>query len=58
MAGVKFSRRIVARTIARKLTSEPSRQMYWIKALAAYLVEERRIGEAELIIQDVLHEIY
>jgi len=58
MAAVKFSRRILARTIATKLVIEPTRQDYWIKALAGYLVDQKRTAEAELIINDILHELY
>ena len=58
MAAVKFSRRVLARTIASKLVAEPSRQAHWIKALAAYLVEQNRTNEAELVINDILHELY
>lgn len=56
--GAQFSRRVLARIIAAKLVAEPSRQTHWMRALAAYLVEQKRIGEANLIIHDIEHELY
>lgn len=58
MAAAQFSRRVIARVIASKLVAEPSRQDYWITVLAAFLVENNRIAEADLIIHDVEHELY
>jgi ATP synthase F1 delta subunit len=58
MASAQFSRRVIARVIASKLVAEPSRQDHWVKALAAYLVENNRITEADLIINDIEHELY
>lgn len=58
MAGTKFSRRVIARTIAGKLVSEPSRQDYWVRTLAAYLLEQKRVSEASLIVSDIEHELY
>jgi ATP synthase F1 delta subunit len=56
--GAQFSRRVLARVVATKLVAEPSRQTHWMRALAAYLVEQNRIGDAELIIHDIEHELY
>jgi ATP synthase F1 delta subunit len=58
MANASFSRRIIARVIASKLVAEPARQEYWMQVLAAYLVENNRITEADLIISDIEHELY
>ena len=58
MAAAKFSRRVLARTIAAKLVAEPARQDYWVTVLAAYLVDHKRTAEAELVINDILHELY
>jgi F-type H+-transporting ATPase subunit delta len=52
------SRRVLARTIAAKLVAEPSRQDYWVKALAAYLLEQNRTSEAGLVVNDIAHEFY
>ncbi len=57
MAGTKFSRRVIARIIAGKLIAEPTRQDHWVRALAAYLVDQKRISEASLIVNDIEHEL-
>ena len=54
----KVSRRVLARTIAAKLVAEPARQDYWLKVLAAYLVDQRRTDETELLINDIAHEVF
>jgi F-type H+-transporting ATPase subunit delta len=54
----KFSRRTIARVIAAKLLSEPTRQDHWINVLAAYLVDQHREQEAELLLNDIAHELY
>lgn len=58
MASAAFSRRVIARVVAGKLVAEPSRQKHWIKTLAAYLVEQKRVHEAGLIMDDILHELF
>lgn len=58
MAAAQFSRRVIARVIAGKLVTEPSRQDYWMSVLAAFLVDNNRIAEADLIINDIEHELY
>ena len=54
----KVSRRVLARTIAAKLVAEPARQDYWLKVLAAYLVDQNRAAEAGLISNDIAHELF
>lgn len=54
----KFSRAMIARTVAAKLLSEPTRRDHWIKVLAAYLVEQRREHESDLLINDIAHELF
>jgi F-type H+-transporting ATPase subunit delta len=54
----KFSRRVLARVIATKLIAEPSRADYWIKLLAAYLIDQHREKEADLLLNDLAHELY
>jgi F-type H+-transporting ATPase subunit delta len=54
----KFSRRIIARTVAAKLLAEPARQDHWVKVLAAYLVDQHREQEAGLILNDLAHELF
>lgn len=58
MAAAQFSRRVIARVIASKLVAEPTRQDYWIKVLAAYLIENNRVEEADLVVSDIEHELY
>lgn len=58
MAGTTFSRRVIARTIASKLVAEPKRHTYWMQVLAAYLVEQNRVHDAELIVNDIMHELH
>jgi ATP synthase F1 delta subunit len=58
MAGTTFSRRVIARVVASKLVAEPKRQEYWMQVLAAYLVEQKRVHEADLLINDISHELY
>lgn len=54
----KLSRRTISRTIATKLLQEPQHQTHWVQVLAAYLVEQNRIDEADLIVNDIAHELY
>lgn len=58
MAAGQISRRVLARTIAGKLLGNPSRQSHWMQVLAAYLVDQRREAEAELIINDIERELF
>lgn len=53
----KLSRRVLARAIADRLLAEPKRRHHWVKVLAAYLVEQNRVEEADLIVGDITHEI-
>ena len=54
----KASRRVLARTIAVKLLSESDRRSHWIKSLAAYLMEHGMDEDADLIMNDIAHELY
>jgi len=58
MAQTKFSRRVIARVIASKLVAEPARQDYWVTVLAAYLLDTNRVDEADLVVNDIEHELY
>jgi len=53
----KFSRRTIAKTIAQKLVAEPGRSQHWLKVLAAYILENRLVASADLVINDTLREI-
>lgn len=52
------SRRVLARTLAGRLLAEPSRRSQWIKAAAAYIVEQRKDADLELFINDLASELY
>ena len=54
----KASRRVLARTMAAKLLAEPDKRSHWIKVLAAYLMDHGMDEEADLIINDIAHELY
>jgi F-type H+-transporting ATPase subunit delta len=53
----KVSRRVLARTVANKLLAEPSHQKHWLKATAAYIMEQRMSDDIDLIINDIAHEL-
>lgn len=53
-----ISRRVIARTIASKLVAEPARQGYWLRVLAAYLLDQGRTEEADRIVNDITHELF
>lgn len=52
-----ISRRQLARTVAAKLLAEPERREYWMRALAAYLVETDRTAEADQVLNAIAHEL-
>jgi F-type H+-transporting ATPase subunit delta len=54
----KVSRRVIARTVAAKLLHEPSRQNHWLKATAAYLMDQKMVDDLDLFINDLAHELY
>ncbi|HUC89977.1 MAG TPA: F0F1 ATP synthase subunit delta [Patescibacteria group bacterium] len=54
----KASRRVIARTVAAKLLSEPSKQSHWLKMTAAYLLEQNIADDVDLIINDIAHELF
>ena len=56
--GAKISHRALAKTIARELVDAPGRRQHWIKALAAYLVENNLTDRSDAIINDVTREIF
>jgi ATP synthase F1 delta subunit len=54
----KASRRVLARTVAAKLLSEPNNRSHWLKVTAAYLMDHGMDEDVDLIINDIAHEIY
>lgn len=57
MAHAKFSRRIVAQTVAEKLLTEPARTSEWLAMAAAYLVATKQIDKVEQLVQDIARAI-
>jgi len=54
----KLSRRVIAQAIATKLVEEPARRSHWIKTLAAYMVEHNMIDDLDLVVNDVVREVF
>lgn len=54
----KVSRRVLARTIAQKLASEPAKQRHWMKLLAAYIVDQHLEKDVDLILKDIVRELF
>jgi len=53
----KFSRRVIARAVADKLLAEPTRRAHWMKVLAAYLIDQNMIDDADLLLNDIAREL-
>ena len=56
MAGARLSRRKIADYVARELTLGDAKTV--MKELAAYLVDTKRVREAELIVRDIEFALY
>jgi len=54
----KLSRRVISKAVAAKILAEPARQKHWIKVLAAYLLEQNLVEDADLLINDVARELF
>ncbi len=54
----KFSRRTIARTVAAGLLAKPSDRKVWLERAAAYLIANNRQDEAELVAQNIAHELF
>lgn len=52
----RVSRRIIAKVVAEQLTDAKAKQKV-LQQLAAYLVENNRVREAELIVRDIETEL-
>lgn len=51
------SRRDIVRVVTRGLLDEPSKRQLWVQRLAAYLVLHNKIDEADLLLNDIAHEL-
>ena len=54
----KLSRRVVARAAAAELLAYPDEIHKWLERTAAFLLEEGRTNEANLLVNDIAHELY
>lgn len=54
----KASRRVLARTIASKLLSEPDRRKHWLQVTAAYLMDHGMDEDVDLVLNDIAHELH
>ncbi|MGF7228479.1 MAG: F0F1 ATP synthase subunit delta [Candidatus Saccharibacteria bacterium] len=54
----KISRRVIAQTVASKLVADPSRRTHWLKMLAAYMVNNKMQDDLDLMVNDLVREIY
>jgi F0F1-type ATP synthase delta subunit len=54
----KISRRVIAQTIAQKLVDEPKRRAHWLKTLAAYMVNNAMQDDVDLMVNDLVREVY
>jgi len=54
----KASRRVIARTIAARILEQPAKQSHWLRVLAAYLIDNRMTDDADLVVNDIAHELY
>lgn len=53
----KLSRRDIVRGVTRHLIDEPADRQVWVRRLAAYLTQQRMTNQADLIINDIAHEL-
>jgi F0F1-type ATP synthase delta subunit len=51
------SRRDIVRVFTARLLSEPDQQAHWVQCLAAFLLMNNLVDDADLIINDVAYEL-
>jgi F-type H+-transporting ATPase subunit delta len=54
----KVSRQTLARILAAQLITSPSKSKQIMQTAAAYLMDHNRIGETDLLINDIAHELH
>lgn len=54
----KISRRVIAQAVAQKLAEEPKRRAHWLKTLAAYMVTNNMQDDVDLMVNDLVREVY
>jgi F-type H+-transporting ATPase subunit delta len=53
----KVSRQTLAKILAERLIASPATAKQIMQTAAAYLMEHNRLGEADLLINDIAHEL-
>ena len=51
------SRRDIVRVVTRGLLDEPAKRELWVQRLAAYLVLNSKTDQADLVLNDIAHEL-
>ena len=54
----KISRRVIAQTVADKIVNDPKRRAHWLKTLAAYMVDNNMQDDVDLMVNDLVREVY
>lgn len=54
----KIGRRRLAREIVRLLSQQPERRVAIVQQLAAYLIDTKQTGQADLLLKDIADELY
>ena len=54
----KIGRRRLAREIVRLLSQQPERRAAIVQQLAAYLIDTKQTGQADLLLKDIADELY
>ena len=52
------SRRDIVRVVTQHLIDEPQSRSQWIERLAAYVVSHKMINQADLLVNDIAHELH
>lgn len=54
----KASRRDIVRVITTRLLEEPKQRGVWLQRLAAYMVAHNIIDQADVMVNDIAHELF
>ena len=52
------SRRDIVRVVTQRLIDEPQNRGQWIARLAAYIVSHNMVNQADLLINDIAHQLH
>lgn len=53
-----ISRRDIVRVVTQRLIDEPRDRQLWVERLAAYIISHKLIDEADLLVNDIAHELH